>query len=168
MGDTSDSFMQRIIALVWGQADVRVAQVGVLAPAAAEFELYVEADVAQSAHATSAEKRAQSGDRGMRVSVVVEAVATCKVEFGDAERNQANLLAVRKRMHMLLKDASMRSVDIGLHIDLAVEAVFVPSSHRLQVMAITSSREVAARRAVMKRGIRGADGRSLPVYQATN
>lgn len=142
--------------------------VGTLDEASAEFALYVEADCIGPL--THADKRAQSYKPRVRADVVGHAVAAAKLTFGDAERNEENLGCVRRALVKSLKEATMRETDIASHLDLAVEAVFVPSVARLRAIAVTTGAELHARREIVARGLVSRRGvwltgeRSLPVY----
>lgn len=139
---------------------------------ACEFFHYVECDAETSqaalADVNNSKVTARSArGRPERVSTVAEAVATVKLEFGDMVRNEENLGSVRKRLVMLLRETDMRKTALVHHVDLAVEAVFVPSAARLRVVAITASAEVQKRRDVLKKGFSHHWRRSLPVYLAS-
>lgn len=135
----------------WG-GRLPVSVVGELGPAAWELQRLVEADSLRG-ELDHAARRAQSWHRETRADVVAEAVAAAKVEFGDCARNEENVRCVRKHIAKSLKEGTMRDRDIAYHIDLAVEAVFVPSTARLRAMAVTASAEVHARNQILSQGL---------------
>lgn len=124
--------------------------VGSLEGAASEIEGYVEPGERSEDHA---QKRTQNHPRLVRVGVVAEAVASAKVDFGDCVRNEENVRCVRKHIVKTLRENSMRDIDICSHIDLAVEAVFVPSLARLRASAITASDEIRTRDDILREGL---------------
>lgn len=151
-----------------GRADVH--KLGRLQRQAAEIQGYID-PVAPKGAPSKAEDRAASYKARERRSVVAEAVAAAKVEFGDAARTEENISCVRRFVAKRLKDLTMRDLDIASHIDLAVEAVFVPSIARMRAAAVTASAELHARTAVVDRGFVSRRGwlvpgtPSLPVHR---
>lgn len=63
-------------------------------------------------------------------------VAVCTVQaknrFGVMERNTANFMVVRRFIGDLMAEHGMRPTHISIHLDMAVEAFFVPSIHQLE------------------------------------
>lgn len=95
--------------------------------------------------------------RNRHVRFVKDAIHSVRAVMGLPTDNAANRLVVRKKLINAMEEHGMRLSHISAHIDLAIEAVFIPSENQVIARGVKNTSPV---RDLISRYY-GGSGRSL-------